>query len=496
MKKIILMLILLQNVVFCQDDSWSNNIDSRGDNLPMDPFSKFPIITIEDFGKYGNDTLKCEENLTIYNEFYKQKSYDAAINAWMYLFINAPKRTKNIYIHGVNMYKYFIKKEQDSLRREILVDNLLSIYNQRNNFYPGQEGMVLGNKGSDLYKYRKSDMLSVQKAYEILKESFSIDQENSSARALNYYFAAGAKLTSTKNLTKEELINLFADVSNVIDYKEVQINQMNFDFSEKEVLTSKESKKLKKNNSELKTLNDVRANMEKVLAPHVTCEKLEALYAPKFATNKDDVNWLERAAKLLKRGDCVNTEIYFKIAAKLHDSNPTPKSAFYMGYLSLKQEDYGAAVDYFLQAVEGELDDIKKADYLFYLAKTYAAMGENNKAKSRALEVNKYRSGWGAPFMLIGDLYAQSSRKCGENTGNSTNDEFKKRVGYWAAIEKYEYAKKIDSSFTVEANNKIKQYGNQAPDKTSTFQIIGLDQPTYKIECWYVEIVKNPYFSN
>ena len=72
MKKIILVLILLQNVVFCQDN--------KVDNLLMDPFLKFPIITAEDFGKYGNDTLKCEENLTIYNEFYKQKSYDSAIN--------------------------------------------------------------------------------------------------------------------------------------------------------------------------------------------------------------------------------------------------------------------------------------------------------------------------------------------------------------------------------------------------------------------------------
>ena len=59
-----------------------------------------------------------------------------------------------------------------------------------------------------------------------------------------------------------------------------------------------------------------------------------------------------------------------KIAAKLHESRPTAKSAFYMGYLSLKQEDYNKAIDYFSQAVEQESDGIKKADYLFYLAKT------------------------------------------------------------------------------------------------------------------------------
>ena len=107
-------------------------------------------------------------------------------------------------------------------------------------------------------------------------------------------------------------------------------------------------------------------------------------------------------------------------------------------------------------------------------------MGSNSKAKKHALEANRQRSGWGDPFMLIGDLYAQTSRSCGQNTGNITNDEFSKRVGYWAAIEKYQYAKQIDLLLTEEANQKIKKYSEQAPDKTSTFQIIGLDQNEYK----------------
>ena len=69
-----------------------------------------------------------------------------------------------------------------------------------------------------------------------------------------------------------------------------------------------------------------------------------------------------------------------------------------------------------------------------------------------------------------------------------------KRVGYWAAIEKYNYAKKVDASCAEEANTKIQQYTEQAPDKTSTFQVIGLDESTYRIECWYVEVVKNLLF--
>ena len=447
-------------------------------------------------GKYGVDTMRCEEHLSIYTEFYKQKSYESAFDSWLYLFINAPKRTKNIYIHGATMYKNFIKNELDSVQKEGLIDDLLQVYNHRNYYYPGQEGMVLGMQGAELYRNRKSDMSSVQKAYEILKESFILDQAKTQARALNYYFQAGAKLTSNKLLSKEELIDLFSDLSTVIDYKEADINQKNFDLNSKENLTSKEERKLKNNIKELKTLGDVRANMEKILAPHVTCEKLVQLYTDKFQINQEDFNWLERAAQLLKKKDCTDSNIYFQIAGKLYESNPTPRSAFYMGVLSVRQENYSQANIYFTQAVDGETDNIKKADYLYYLASTYAAMDQYKTAKKYALDANRLRSSWGKPYMLIGDLYAKTSRSCGENTGDTQNDEFTKRVGYWAAIEKYQHAKRLDPSFAADANKKIKTYTDQMPDKTSTFQIIGLDKKTYTINCWYQEVVQNPYYKN
>lgn len=458
-------------------------------------FTQLSLSDDGSVGKYGLDTMKCEENLSIYTEFYKQKSYQSALDAWLYLFVNAPQRTKNIYTHGATMFKSFIKNEKDSLKKEGLIDDLLTIYDARNYYYPGQEGLVLGYKGSDLYRYRKSNLLSVQEAYSILSKSLDLDKEKSTARALNYYFASGAKLTSKKMLTKEELIDLFSQVSDIIEYKEAQINQTNFDLNEKESLTSKEKKVLKKNNSELKTLNDVRANMEKTLAPHVTCEKLEVLYQPSFDINKEDDSWLQRAAHLLRKKDCIDTDIYFQIAAQQYELNPTPKSAFNMGARSLKKNNYDKALEYFSQAVDGETDNIKKADYLFYIAKTYYAMGSRQNAKKHAIQASQYRLGWGAPYILIGDLYATTSRECGENTGKES-DEFTKRVGYWAAIEKYQYAKKIDPSSLKEANQKIELYTKQMPDKTMTFNTITLQQATYKIDCWYSEVVQNPWFSN
>ena len=60
--------------------------------------------------KYGPDKELCEQNLSIYIEFYKQKNYEDAYKPWAYLFNNAPKRTKNIYLHGPKIIKLYINR--------------------------------------------------------------------------------------------------------------------------------------------------------------------------------------------------------------------------------------------------------------------------------------------------------------------------------------------------------------------------------------------------
>ena len=115
----------------------------------------------------------------------------------------------------------------------------------------------------------------------------------------------------------------------------------------------------------------------------------------------------------------------------------------------------------------------------------YIRINKNSSAKSYALKAANFRSGWGEPFLLIGDLYAKTSRQCGE-----LKTEFLKRVGYWAAIDKYELAKALDPQLNTKANKRIEKYKEQMPSKTDIFTEGLIDEPTYKIDCWYSETVK------
>lgn len=435
--------------------------------------------------KYGSDKELCEQNLSIYIEFYKQKNYEDAYKPWVYLFNNAPKRTKNIYLHGPKIIKGLIKNTSDQARITTLVDTLVMVYDQRNVYYPGKEAYVTGMKGADMYKYMKTSTEGLQASHEVLRNSFEMAGNESTASVLNYYFMATTKLVQAKVLKVEDLIALFSDLSGVISYKEAKLMQDIYNAEQSTELSSKAQKLLKKNKKELKTLGDVKNNLEKTLAPHATCEKLAELYTKNFEQNKEDVAWMKRAAKLLNKKECTETDIFFSISEALYNIDPSSSAAANMGIRSLKRKDYEKAEGFYAYALDNEPDAINKAQYAYRLAQTYAAMNKNKSAKTYALKAAAFRSGWGEPYLLIGDLYAKTSRQCGE-----LKTEFLKRVGYWAAIDKYEYAKRLDPQLSKKANERIQKYTEQMPSKTDIFTEGLIDEPTYKIDCWYSETVK------
>ena len=435
--------------------------------------------------KYGPDKDLCEQNLSIYIEFYKQKNYKDAYKPWSYLFNNAPKRTKNIYLHGPKIIKGLIKNNDDQSRLTTLVDSLIMVYDQRNIHYPGKEAYVIGMKGADMYRYMKTSTEGLQASYEVLRNSFEMASNASTASVLNYYFMATTKLVQAKVLKVEDLIALFSDLSSVISYKEAKLSRDIYKAEQSEELSTKDQKQLNKNKKELNTLGDVKTNLEKTLAPHATCEKLVELYSKNFEQNKEDVAWMKRAAKLLNKKECTESDIFFSISEALYNIDPSSSAAANMGIRSLRRKDYEKAEVFYTYALDNEMDEINKAQYAYRLAQIYGAMNKNNSAKAYALKAASFRSGWGEPYLLIGDLYAKTSRKCGE-----LKTEFLKRVGYWAAIDKYEFAKKLDPQLSTKANERIEKYTKQMPSKTDIFTEGLIDESTYKIDCWYSETVK------
>lgn len=462
---------------------------------------------------YGCDTVMTNNNLSNYTEYYKQKSFQDAYQPWRWLIENAPKRTKNLYLHGPKILKGLIDKSENETEKQKLIDFLILIYDYRLEHYPGKEGYVLALKGKDMYKYRSNSIEELNDCRSVLKKSFETDGLNSTATTINYYFIVSLKLFQKQELDKQDLMTLFSDVSEVVDHREASISQDIYEFTSdsSKILSSKEKKDLSKLESELnrigKAKTSVNNNFEKIIT---SCDQLVALYEgfDRFIINQEwnkrkenydktytefkssgdsekDLKWLNRTAEIFIKKDCLESEFYLKVVTLLHEMNPTPESAFKMGKRKYAKKEYSDAIDYFKEAFENESkDNIKRSKYGFYTAAASALVGSNSTAKNYAQKAAELRKNWGKPYILIGKLYAQTSSKCG-------NDPASKKAGYWAAIDKFKLAKRIDKTCEREANKLISDYGKRVPTKSLwRDNVKNPDSKTYQINCWYKENVR------
>ena len=115
----------------------------------------------------------------------------------------------------------------------------------------------------------------------------------------------------------------------------------------------------------------------------------------------------------------------------------------------------------------------------------FRKLSQYSDARRSALKAAELREGWGRPYLLIGDMYAKSSRKCG--------DDWNQRLAVLAAIEKYRYAKNVDSSVTDEANNKIGIYSKSKPTQDMGFMRGKKEGDALTVSCWIGETVRLDY---
>ncbi len=406
--------------------------------------------------KFGEDSVTCVTNISLYREYVKQKNYDDAITPWRQAYNNCPKATKNIYIDGVKIYNYLIMKSKgDNALQKAYLDTLNTIYDNRiANF--GKRDYVLGLKGSDMIKYSFSD---VDIAFGYLKESVESLQNKSKATALYSYFKAATQKFKAKTFTKSEVLEVYAEVSDYLDYN------------------------LSKESNSKRFYVKAAENVEKLFVPFATCEDLIAMFDAKYQESPDDMNLIKRIVKVLDKKECTDANVYFEAATKLHESEPSSLSAYNMGNLSLRKNKSSEAIGFYKQAIEMTEDENEKANSYYGLSGAYFKSGSNSTARSYAYKALEVKPTWGKPYVLIGDIYAASANECGSNS-------FESAMLYSAAIDKFITAKSKDSSVNDFANKKIASYSKYLPSNEDAFFNGFKEGDSYTVGCWINESTK------
>lgn len=423
-------------------------------------FTLFPINSQAQMGKedgsrfgHGDDSVRCVRSLSLYRENVKNKAYEYAINDWIAVFDECPKASKNIYIDGAKLYKYFLDKEKNPARKSTLSDTLMLIYERRiENF--GQKGSVRGRQGADLLKYRRNDGIEfVKQGYGYLKESMELSGVKTSKAVLPTLLSASITLYNQGEIEANQIIEDYMAVSKIID----------------EMIAKKPNDK---------RLQDLKASLDAnfVNEGPGECETLIEYFTVEHKTKKDDVEFLKMLTGLLRERECTESELFYIAAKDLHLLQPSSESALNIAMLARNKEKYTEAIQYYKQAIELETEVDKTADYYLGIALAYQKLDQKTNAREAAQKAAGARAGFGEPYILIGQLYADSKSECSSITLPNAI--------YWVAVDMFKKAKSVDSSLEETANKLITTYSNYYPNKEDAFFLEVTEGKTYNVGCW------------
>ncbi len=406
-------------------------------------------------------------NLSMYNESYKQKDYKSAAGPWGKVYRKYPKSTLNLYIHGCNMCEHFIENTNDWGEKNTHIDTLMSIYERRIKYF-NQKGFVRGRMGTDFLKYKLAnenlddDQLKsiLKKGYGFLEETIDLEKDETEAAVLVVFMQATKRLFIMGELPKDKVAGNYQTATTILN---------------KYLQEEPDSEKY----------NTAKSIVDRLFQTSgaADCEALIGLYEPQFDKISQDIDELKKMLRILDRQDCTDSELFAKASEKLYDIEPSAEAAFNMARLFVKRDDFDRAKDYYRNAIDAETDKELLSKYYYELGLfTFAKETDFQQSRTYARKSIE-NSPNGRAYILIGDIYAQYSKHYGES-------DLEHQSLYWLAVDYYQKAKRVDPDVFATANQKINTYKVYFPDKETLFFHGFQDGQSYKIGSWINETTK------
>ena len=410
-------------------------------------------------GKFGADSAECIKYLSYYEEYYKQKNYDAALPNWRKAYAICPGTARqNMFVHGSTLLNREINKNRKNPALfNAQVDSLLTLQDQRLQFYPktakgvDQKPTILNNKGQYMINFRSEDS---QYLYDNLSAIIAELGSETKGSLLVNNLQAAINLYREGKLQADDVINMYDTVSSAISGA-----------------TAKSDAEAEDN---LKT----RATIESVFADSkvASCDNLISIFTPRFEADPTNAAVVTNIVKLMNAAeDCSNNDLYFKAVTALHKLDPSYRSAYGLFKLNAARGNVADACRYIEEAIESEdSDDVVDAQYLYELARFCYANNMRGRAFDAAGKAVRLDNGYaGKAYMIMGNLWASAG--CGGDVD--------KYARYWAATDYYQKAQAADASLADDARSAIGKVSIYYPEASEIFMYdLGKGQ-IYTVSC-------------
>ncbi len=409
------------------------------------------------------DTEECDKQYSLLADFMKGNEFNYARDAWRYIYNTCPERFQGIYVYGAQIWEFYIEQEKNDEIREKYIDTLLAMYDKRIEMAQkdpgkfGEPGYVLGRKAIEFSTYRKND---VKTGYEMFRRSVNTQGNKSESYVMMLYMQSAARMRAQKAFGCDTIVSIFEKLMEICDYN------------------------ISSGNDEYQT---AMATIEQLAGNCLDCSALIESYTKAFDMNKTNNEWLKRSAANLEKKNCAGKDefkkspIIEKIFVENAKLNPNADGYRNLAAFFVSTGKNKEAEEYFAKAAELETDNVKKSLDLYNIAAINAGNKNYSAARTLALRAANLRSGWGEPFILIGDMYAASTSSCA-GEGVCTRGG-----ALWAAYDKYQYAKSIDASVSEKANRKMGTVSANFPSQGDCFFETMKDGDSFTVNCWINE---------
>lgn len=416
---------------------------------------------IEDLSRFGHgeDSIKCLQNISIYTEYVNTNNFVEAYAPWKEVFNDAPVAQAGTYTNGIKIVKYFISKENDPVKKAAYAEELMSVYDQQIKYLdylnklvktPMSEGAIKGKKAYDYIAFMPT--VDIKKAYNMLYEAVQMEKGNTEYYIIQQFMKTSAQLYKSDNTHGDQLIQDYLDASayivDVMDKYNAKLQQY---MERGDTVRSASYEKM------IDATRNAKENIDGyfINSGAAECDDLQAIYAPKIEENKDDIEYLRKVIAVMGMLKCTEQEAYLAASEYAHNINPTPESALGCGYRYYKRGEYDKAMEYFDEAIELEESSTTKAEYCYKIGLIQYSLKQYVKARNYAQKAISINSRYGAPYILIAQCYAASPKWSDKDIMN--------KCTYFAAIDKLQRAKAVDSSVADEANKLITSYKTYTP---------------------------------
>lgn len=413
-------------------------------------------VHAQKYGANPEDSLSCLQNLSVYQEFFKQRNYVDAYGAWKKVLELCPASSKNNFIRGNTILKQLISKEKDATLRTQYVDELIALWDMRREYF-GEVGYCLGMQAADRRTYRPKALNEALAGY-----VNAMEYVDESAKVKNFenipemYFAACCDAFKANLMDKEALINAYDKATTALE-RIATLNPNNDKIAERE------------------------AGINTLFEPYASCADLIPIYTKKFETASSDVNFLKKATRMLNLRSCTDSEIFFQMTEALYGLEPTPQSAYMMAKMCYSKGNYAKAVDYLTEEIIGQLEsESDKENAYLLLGDASLKMNRYNDGRVACTRALAITPNSGRAYILLGSLYAAGANNC---TGDGT--PIAARAPYWAAVDMFIKARAVDESVSEAAGKLISAYSAHFPSADDLFTYGLTEGASYTISCWF-----------